>query len=723
MKIMNTTYSIISQLLNDYELGSAIDEVLKRVDEIENVYHEIDKRIRLRLEDYHNKPDCCKLRSITDFIVENRYYYKEGLDKKELNLLWIENKPYDDKNLKKDIDNIQKHFPSYKMWLKHEHFDNFIEELKKDELEVNLLNSETLKSSLKVDDIDIIILDLFLDEKQGARFQGEQILKYLKEKHIGIPVIILSISEDFEEVARLYSLGADFFVNKKYALQLPLYIHRIFDKYGHVLLWLNEKENKWQYRKNLLSNLRYWMFHKDFLWYGDKCYHMIDHGFNHIYDNWINTNKLLQIIKINIKQEFDWKDSDIYSFCMAMWLHDIGHKGNERYGEAYQIRDTHGIISGEFILQRPELFNIIEEDKSLGRCDTYYKNYTYPLGNQNLSVVQLIRERRNQENLSNAEKIALLSIFHKSNAPLTVEDGLKMQAKNIFIPSEYFENCDLQKGQLITLQDVLEKRCMNYKDRFLIMMSLFRFIDGIDLHKTRVGDESEKELKLKVINQDKEYYLRKLEETANSLIEKVAKENPSFAMQIYNDLYMNIKNKIEKQEYKLDSRYKRFMEERLGRLENYWMILNYAAFISVQDGHFDLHNCVDDINLINNNGKIKLTYHLNKGITWLSNKTIREMRVEKMTILDKLFGKIDSLRLVKLPYPLDELQEGSKELNKYLSLDKGLTLSLIIPKSDDDDDILKKLDIKTVEKDEKQIIIKRIFGLRNGKMVYLDESI
>ena len=67
------------------------------------------------------------------------------------------------------------------------------------------------------------------------------------------------------------------------------------------------------------------MHHKDFLWYGDKCYHMINHSYEHIIDNWKLTNQLFPVInKLSIS------DNDLYSFCMAMWLHDIGHKGNER---------------------------------------------------------------------------------------------------------------------------------------------------------------------------------------------------------------------------------------------------------------------------------------------------------------------------------------------------------------------------------------------------------
>ncbi len=30
------------------------------------------------------------------------------------------------------------------------------------------------------------------------------------------------------------------------------------------------------------------------------------------------------------------------------------------------------------------------------------------------------------------------------------------------------------------------------------------------------------------------------------------------------------------------------------------MILHYASFISVQEGHFDLHSCVEDIEIVSN---------------------------------------------------------------------------------------------------------------------------
>ena len=54
----------------------------------------------------------------------------------------------------------------------------------------------------------------------------------------------------------------------------------------------------------------------------------------------------------------------LYAFSMAIWLHDIGHKGTHRYGEPHLIRETHGIISGEIILSLPESFEIENEDNN-----------------------------------------------------------------------------------------------------------------------------------------------------------------------------------------------------------------------------------------------------------------------------------------------------------------------------------------------------------------------
>jgi hypothetical protein len=144
-----------------------------------------------------------------------------------------------------------------------------------------------------------------------------------------------------------------------------------------------------KYKKNLLGNIRYWTFKKDLLWFGDKCYHMIDHSFKHTLDDWKNMNKVL--VPLLKEKLIDLDDKLLYSFCMAIWLHDIGHKGTDVHGEPHLIRDNHGYISGELILRYPELFRIIEKDD-------YYNHNSIDFSK--VSVLEMMFNRDDRKDLS-----------------------------------------------------------------------------------------------------------------------------------------------------------------------------------------------------------------------------------------------------------------------------------------------------------------------------------
>ncbi len=341
-------------------------------------------------------------------------------------------------------------------------------------------------------------------------------------------------------------------------------------------------------------------------------------------------------------------------------------------------------------------------------------------------------DRSDEENLTNLEKIALFSIYHKSNAPLTKYEGMKKIAKGSYIPPDYFTKSDVLKGELISLEDILDKRIKNTKksdasnnrELFLRLVALFRFIDGMDIHKTRVGEYSERDLKTTVIIQDYEYFITKLDNVVQGIIDKVAKEDTALALEIYNQLFRITKEQIEKQTFKLDKKYKDFLHEKLGNLDEYWMILHYASFISVQEGHFDLHSCVDDIEVVCNrtdNDSLEIKYYLNQDIEWLRENTVREMRVGKMSILEKLFGNSKNKNL---PYPLKELQEGASYLDGFLNLKKkGINFSLNLPKGSikDEKELEKYGELEDCKEKPSvvndRITVRKKFILDKGKLV------
>jgi CheY-like chemotaxis protein len=65
--------------------------------------------------------------------------------------------------------------------------------------------------SLQNVDLDLIVLDLFLPQKDGFR-----VLEHLQSKHrlSSVPVVVLTGSADMGHVERCFQLGADFFLWK-----------------------------------------------------------------------------------------------------------------------------------------------------------------------------------------------------------------------------------------------------------------------------------------------------------------------------------------------------------------------------------------------------------------------------------------------------------------------------------------------------------------------------
>jgi CheY-like chemotaxis protein len=757
IKPVTNNFKDVFEILNDLELESSEKEdILQRVGKTDyDLNHNLD-RDKMRKGSFHSAGSNEKqllMQMVSDLIVEKiNFDQKINKGKGELDILWLENNPQGSvfetntrfdklKQCKNALNWTFRYFPGTNIYLRNNAFDELYREIDRnkagtikysEKLPLKTEDPEQTDSSeneVNSDVIDFILLDIFLDENRD----GEDFIELFMKKYPEKPIVILSSSEDYELIEKCLSKGADFYVNKRFIFNLPLFFHKVYKKYGE-LIWLKLDE---PYKHKLLGNVRYWMHHKDYLWYGDKCYHMIDHSFKHTYDNWKHTNQIMPLslsILESKKEEqenntlYDIKQSDIYCFSLATWLHDIGHKGNKNYSEAYQIRDNHGFISGEIVVKHPDLFNIIEGE---GRMyDEHYKKIEFPHGPSNVPITQFILERKKYNGraaLSNLEKTALYCIYHKSNGPLTREKGEEMVSSGKFIPKEFFTNSDNSGGKLITLEDILDERLdenESEKQKFLGLITFFRFIDGLDIHDVRVGDPTEKNFKSNVIEQDKNYYLKKLKEEVDLINDRVAGDNPALALQVYNQLYQSPVEKIGKGEFKMDPEFRSFIEKQLGRLDNYWMILNYAQFISVQDGHFDLHSCVKDINIqtrYDEDAKmdmINITYTINSNfdLKWLAETKLREMRKNPASILEKLFGDKG-----KLPYTLNELEEGASYLNPFLNLEKGIFVTLQVPGNKSlaqPDETIKKAQLDKA-KQTNETFIRKIF-LKEGQLVSKD---
>lgn len=522
------------------------------------------------------------------------------------------------------------------------------------------------------EDVDFVLLDVYLDEgkKVSERVDGVELVNLLRETVPHIPVFILSISDDYQITRKTINGGADFHVTKRQLLSVPYLYAAYIGEIGNIISFIQDDK----LRKSLLGNIRYWNFKRNYLWFGDKCYHMIDHSFNHISDDWKFANRILApLLRNRSIWQFlsaghggDERDRILYAFSMAIWLHDIGHKGNRRYNEAHLIRDTHGIISGELILSNPKFFGIKEllrEDEEINR---FYESLSFPVGEvEKKPVIQVILERikarklyeGDRKRLTITEMIALFSIYHKSNSPINEKDYYVLVEKERYIPLDFYEY-GKRDNRVITLERILnELNDEKFKEVFLSLMALLRLVDSIDIKVSRVGDPLEKGLKLRVIKEDLKSVLERLKILVERWAQSFQKEHER--MIFIKNFYQDVSEKIERGETISINRLGRLLEQ-FPDLESYRMLVNYAYFIKAQPGHFNLHASVDDIEIEHAGAKsFKIRLITSKTRRYLEKERVFETSQTEESLYERLIGK-------ERCYILNEIKEMEDYIKNFI---------------------------------------------------------
>ena len=608
--------------------------------------------------------------------LEYIYEFLERKGDKGKKVLWIENKP---ENLEEVRTILQKYFK-----YGEKNGENYEIKMLGTQDKISKCFEDLQKGSNDYKDYDLVLIDIFLDvEKEGKKLDGEDFLRIFSQKYPYIPAFILSASEDLEIISKTLKEGADFYIFKKYAISIPHYYGKYCETTGKIVQFF--KDNKLQ--KSLVGNIRYWRFHKGILWFGDKCYHMINHSYEHSANEWKLLNDLLypKITKKGINNCFG-SDENMYCLSMAVWLHDIGHNGNERYGAPHEIRDNHGIISGEFILKHHDLLRIcpekeVDKDKKKERIKDIYKGIVFPFSTQRKSIIQLILENvKKTKTISIPEKIALLSIYHKSNSPVSRNEYKNLVNKEKIVPIDFFMNCN-RKEDVITFEDIIDnlrdtegKEDTVEKVNLEKMVYIFRFIDALDIRQNRVGNAEEKEIKSKIIEQDKRYLLDKLKKELESIIQSYSgdkKIDSLSKMALMKIFYQDMQEKIMKGESVSHLDLPELAVGLSGNLDNYFMLAKYASFISVQDGHFDFHSSIEDVEIKPiNDSFTEIIYKSNKELKYLvGEKIVRDPgEKDKRSVFERLIGTEN--KDYKDGYVIKEYESGNNILEEFVNLTK-----------------------------------------------------
>ena len=577
-----------------------------------------------------------------------------------------------DFSIKHALKIIGESFEGYKFYLRENEFHQLYNDLKKEAEEgirkkygkkeywIGVEDLEKRKMEIPLDSLSLVLVDIHLNLKEEG-FDGLEFVSLFKSYFPHVPIFILSGIDDYEAIRKAMNSGTEYYILKSQIFSLPYVYYSYIESVGNIINFISDSELK----KSLIGNIRYWNFKKHLLWDGDKCYHMIDHSFNHTSDVWKIMNEILFSVLVEKGREFVLPEGEenrfLYALSMAIWLHDIGHKGTERYGEAYQIRDNHGYISAELILKNPELYGIEDDDPD----GNYYKDIKFHPTHPGAAIEILYKRVRKRRKLSIAEIIALLAIFHKSNTPLTESDYYFLASNpHKFIPIDYFEGGERKADRIIYLERIVnewEPECRKgekkeNREKLLQLASLFRLVDGLDTKRSRVGDITEMALKKNVIREDKEYEISKIRKEVENLARFC--KSPSEEAVFVKVFFEMVREKIEKGEIvKMEQLESMVTDKRV--LEDYILHVNYASFIAVQPGHFSLHSSIDEIE-INYEGNERFQFVLitNKDKEELEKESVLERGREEETLFDRLIGKSC--------YVLSELNSGKRFLKNLI---------------------------------------------------------
>lgn len=324
------------------------------------------------------------------------------------------------------------------------------------------IGDATNYGSDEIGHVDWILMDLLIKDTNGKRrITGFDALARYMERSPETPAILLTWSEETDVAAEaLRKSNAVCVVPKRRILRVPYEMRRYMnDEVGPILDCLGKSD----LQRRMLKAFRLWTTYPGILWHGEKTFHAVEHTLEHSLGLWKMSNQLLA-------KSWNWISSEkpaqytpelLFRFLMAVWLHDIGHKGNETYQMADEVRSRHAWISGELVHRNPELFFL----------------------------------RRDQE--GEAEFISLLCAYHGSNAPFRHGSTPKDSVLGLFQRS--LEDIETDSGW-----------------KLMGWTALLRLLDAIEHNWKRVGDAKLLEAKKVSIEMDLQYYTKRSRESVEA---------------------------------------------------------------------------------------------------------------------------------------------------------------------------------------------------------------
>jgi len=436
-----------------------------------------------------------------------------------LNILMVENAPQDlplqiqGAPWSKERDNPLDFFSETRFHLIRANFDDL--KKPKDELAslsarvVSFKNGrleEEAAAPIPWDDLDLVLQDIVLD-RDHAELGGLKLAPHYFEACPQALVFLLT-SLDVESLVGSGDVDwryVDCIVAKEALPSLWYEYRRCFqERFGRMFWpdWTKLATDRDRPTRELLrkmfASLRRWQIEPDILWHGQTLPEMIDHAHRHVTALWRLVNDYVGTLIENGGADRSILNLDHrVALALAVWMHDVGHRGDEYLTDSIQIRANHAGISDRLLLRNPDGYGLgwLRERVPLTSCrnpgqegrDARLECRNRPSCSEDGSALCLLRQ------------VGLLCRHHQSNAPL--DDKLpKVPSLYSRIPATGADNGRGESFLKATIDEALTTLAprstgvrllsdfvLPDSTGFRTVVGLLRMLDALQLHRARVG--------------------------------------------------------------------------------------------------------------------------------------------------------------------------------------------------------------------------------------------
>ena len=317
-------------------------------------------------------------------------------------------------------------------------------------------------------DFDAALVDLLIRTSDGGTLSGEHIVASLADTCPELPTFVVSRSEEPDVLARcLRFRGADRVVPKRRILRLPHANEQYLREGVSPLLPVlaEARSARGQLDKQLLRLFRTWNHEPDILWLGEKTFQGPEHSVEHHRGLWRLVSDVLGGgVWECVRQRWQAAhpacgfaaEEVLFCFLLAIWLHDVGCRGDAGYQHGPEVRPVHAFISGRLI-------DDLQDAQALG------------IGELHADLRGLVAD---------------LCRYHQSTCPLTADDLERLNAEASTAATRGLFECALEPT----------------RPYLLPWLALLRLLDAVEHGWKRAGGLWLRATRLRALDHERRYY-------------------------------------------------------------------------------------------------------------------------------------------------------------------------------------------------------------------------